>query len=47
MAAEMYELIKCCIPCVRTCMVSLTSHDIMVWTCYLFYSGESEVQRVK
>lgn len=47
MAAEMYELIKCYMPCVRTWAVSLTSHNFMVWTCYLFYSGELEVQRVK
>lgn len=48
MAAEMFCLIKCRIPCVRTCAVSLMSHSVfMVWIRYLLYRGESEIQRVK
>ena len=48
MAADVCELIKCQTSCVRTCVVSLTSHNIfMVWVRYLFYRGELEVQRVK
>lgn len=48
MAAEVCELTKCQTSCLRTCVVSLTSHNIfMVWARYLFYRGELQVQRVK